>query len=224
MSSQLSMLNILQSAFSGDIVSAYASLQNFLVHNYWYSIALLCGTYVALQSFAIPGPALLAVLMAALFGGWVGGAMSLACSVIGSSICYYIFKFLGTPMLQRCCKARLVSFKKRIASHKDGLFFYFLFLRVTPIVPNWFLNIASGNIGISFGIFFWGTMFGLIPNAIILATAGTELARYGEMGGTGMDSQRLVTLLGVGVLALLPIIIKKKFAGKETKKVIRKTK
>lgn len=37
-----------------------------------------------------------------------------------------------------------------------------LFLRITPLVPNWFVNIASPIAGISFPIFFSGTLLGIV--------------------------------------------------------------
>ena len=196
-------------------------MQQYLASNYWYSVSMLCVVYIVLQAFAIPGPAIIAVLMAALFGGWVGGAMSLACSLIGSSICYYIFKKIGKPILTRFCKTRLAQFKRQIVANKEGLFFYFLFLRVTPILPNWFINIASGNIGIRYRIFLFGSLLGLLPNAIILATAGVELSKFGETGMIGFDGKRAAGLVGIGCLALLPIFVKrfmnKKFKNSKSK-------
>lgn len=210
MTTYVTLQDILIGFLSGDVAASYSAMHVFLGENFWYSIFWLCSLYILLQTFAIPGPALLGVLMAALFGGWVGGLMSMSCSLIGSSFCYYIFKRIGSPILGRFCKKRLSSFKRKVTANKDNLFFYFLFLRVTPIVPNWFLNIASGNIGISFSIFLFGSMIGLIPNAIILATAGIELAKFGQTGlNTGFDAKRALSLLAIGLLTLLPILIKK---------------
>jgi len=41
-----------------------------------------------------------------------------------------------------------------------NLFWYMLFLRITPLIPNWFVNISSPIVGIPFPYFFFGTLFG----------------------------------------------------------------
>lgn len=42
-----------------------------------------------------------------------------------------------------------------------------LFLRISPIVPNWFVNVASPIVGMPIHIFAFGTFFGLMPLNII---------------------------------------------------------
>jgi hypothetical protein len=60
-----------------------------------------------------------------------------------------------------------------------------------------------------------GTLIGLLPNAIVLARAGVELKTLGETSGTsGFDVKRLLGLLAIGLVALLPVIIKNKFQNK----------
>ena len=192
-----------------------AAIEFYMEDHYWSVISVLCGVYVFLQAFAIPGPAIIAILMAALFGPWYGGLMSLSCSLLGSSICYFLFLIVGRPVLTRFFSAGLSSFKAKLDSNRENIFFYFLFLRVTPILPNWFINVSSGNLGVGYKTFFFGTLFGLIPNAIILARAGIELAALGDASGSsGFDLRRLLGLTLIGVLALLPVLIKQKFKGK----------
>jgi uncharacterized membrane protein YdjX (TVP38/TMEM64 family) len=187
----------------------------YLSDHYWSVVGLLSALYVFLQAFAIPGPAIIAVLMAALFGPWLGAVLSMGCSLIGSSVCYLMFLVLGRPILRRFFPGRLSRFRKNLQANEDNLFFYFLFLRVTPILPNWFINISSGNLGIPFPTFFVGTLLGLIPNAIVLARAGVELSTLGETSGaSGFDMKRLVGLLLIGALVLLPVYIKSRFKSK----------
>jgi uncharacterized membrane protein YdjX (TVP38/TMEM64 family) len=186
-----------------------------MADHYWSVVTALCAFYIFLQAFAIPGPAILAILMAALFGGIEGGIMSMTCSVIGSSICFYIFKVVGKPILNRFFVVGVNKLKRQIDENRDNIFFYFLFLRITPILPNWFVNISSGNLGIRYSIFLLGTIVGLIPNAIILAKAGVELASFGDGNDVlKFDLQRALGLIGIGILALLPIVIKRKYKSK----------
>ena len=69
-----------------------------------------------------------------------------------------------------------------------------LFLRITPLVPNWFVNIASPIVGIDLKYFFIGTLLGintklksryhlgLMPANIIHVRAGLLLSSMTEVG------------------------------------------
>lgn len=55
---------------------------------------------------------------------------------------------------------KTVFFLLQIASVDNYLFFYMVFLRVTPLLPNWFINIASPIVDVPASVFFFGTFFG----------------------------------------------------------------
>lgn len=55
----------------------------------------------------------------------------------------------------------------QIAKRRDKLLNYMLFLRITPTLPNLFINLASPIVDIPFHIFFSATLVGLIPAAYI---------------------------------------------------------
>jgi hypothetical protein len=48
----------------------------------------------------------------------------------------------------------------QVAKHRENLLNYIIFLRVTPFLPNWFINIASPVIDVPLAPFFWGTFIG----------------------------------------------------------------
>lgn len=214
--SNRSITDLIRSPSTRDLQIFQTAIQFYMSENYWSVATVLCSVYIFLQAFAIPGPAIIALLMAALFGGWLGGAMSLACALIGSSICYFMFRFLGRPVLDRYFSQGLERLKSTMAENNGNIFYYFVFLRVTPILPNWFINISSGNVGIGYPTFFFGSLIGLVPNAIILAKAGVEFASFGKAEGFGsFDLQRGLGLAAIGLLALLPVLIKNRFYDKK---------
>ena len=51
----------------------------------------------------------------------------------------------------------------QVANHREDLFNYIMFLRITPFLPNWFINIASPIIGVPVWPFFAGTFVGRSP-------------------------------------------------------------
>jgi uncharacterized membrane protein YdjX (TVP38/TMEM64 family) len=50
-----------------------------------------------------------------------------------------------------------------------------LFLRFTPLCPNWFVNLTAPIANIPVHIFFAGTLFGLIPLNVIHIQTGLTL-------------------------------------------------
>mmetsp|Transcript_45132 Transcript_45132/g.69096 ORF Transcript_45132/g.69096 Transcript_45132/m.69096 type:complete len:83 (+) Transcript_45132:213-461(+) len=81
-----------------------------------------------------------------------------------------------------------------------------LFLRITPLVPNWFVNISSPIVGMYFKYFFFGTLFGLMPANIIHVNAGLTL---NDLQSVGMNLTNILWLVLLGFLALIPTLFKK---------------
>ena len=77
---------------------------------------------------------------------------------------------------------KLAWFQDKIDQNKHNLFYYFLFLRLTPVVPNWFLNASSAIVGVPFSIFFIATLIGLIPYSAILINMGLALDQITTIG------------------------------------------
>ncbi len=85
--------------------------------------------------------------------------------------------------------------------------FYLLFLRVTPIVPNWLINLSSPILGISLKNYIAATYLGLIPGNCIHINAGTMIS---SMESVGLNFNSFLMLLGIGLLALIPTLFFKK--------------
>jgi len=64
---------------------------------------------------------------------------------------------------------------EKIEENKHNLFYYFMFLRITPLVPNWFLNISSSVVGVPYSIFLTASLIGLIPYTYLLVQMGMTL-------------------------------------------------
>lgn len=54
----------------------------------------------------------------------------------------------------------LYSIPYKVNKHKDDLINYIMFLRMTPFLPNWFINIVSPVIGVPVFPFFTATVIG----------------------------------------------------------------
>lgn len=128
-----------------------------------------------LQSFAIPGSLPLGVLAGALFKLPLGLLLVSACSAIGAFNCYLLSQFIGKSLIHSVTTTtspsrkkksnkfsqRLEFLKGQLEKYRHSLFSYMILLRVTPIIPNWFINIAAPHVGVDGGVFFWGTFIGM---------------------------------------------------------------
>ena len=54
-------------------------------------------------------------------------------------------------------------------------FSYIIFLRITPFLPNWFINVVSPIIGVPLIPFYFGTVIGVAPPSFVCIQAGTTL-------------------------------------------------
>lgn len=54
-----------------------------------------------------------------------------------------------------------------MARRRERLLNYMLFLRITPTLPNTFINVASPIVDVPYHTFFLATLIGLIPAAYV---------------------------------------------------------
>ena len=55
---------------------------------------------------------------------------------------------------------RLRAWQSQVDKHHDNMLWYIMFLRITPFLPNWFINLASPVLGVRLTPFFIGTFLG----------------------------------------------------------------
>ena len=144
------------------------------------------------QAFAIPGTGFFAIISGLLFGGVGGFLISHGCAVAGACSCYGISKTLGAGFVKTRMPNKVAWLQRKIEENKHNLLYYFLFLRLTPLVPNWFLNASSGTVGVPFGIFFGATLIGLTPYTVMLVRTGLMLESVTSIGFSASVSSTLI--------------------------------
>ena len=116
------------------------------------------------QTWAIPGAALLNLLAGALWGYKALPFVSFL-GATGSSFAYLLSKFwIGKLIIGTIIpKASVLSFRTTIEGQRDNLLIYMVTIRIIPLVPGWFVNLASPYVGISLPMFWLSTFIGLTP-------------------------------------------------------------
>lgn len=125
---------------------------------------------------------ILSIAAGALFGKVQGFVIVTACATFGASGCYLLSSALAKYFVFKAFSKRLLQFKHSIESNKDNLFFYLLFLRITPLLPNWLINLSTPIVGVPFKYFFLASFFGLMPANVMHVTMGSEIAKLERIG------------------------------------------
>ncbi|KAG8378407.1 hypothetical protein BUALT_Bualt08G0134200 [Buddleja alternifolia] len=168
-----------------------------------------CSTYIFMQTFMIPGTIFMSLLAGALFGVVRGLFLVVFNATAGASSCYFLSKMIGRPIVNWLWPEKLRYFQAEIAKRRDKLLNYMLFLRVTPTLPNLFINLASPIVDIPFHIFFLATLVGLIPAAYITVRAGLALGELKSIKDL-YDFKTLAVLFLIGSILLIPTVLKRK--------------
>ncbi|KAI3855496.1 hypothetical protein MKX03_004353 [Papaver bracteatum] len=168
-----------------------------------------CSTYIFMQTFMIPGTIFMSLLAGALFGVLRGLLLVVCNATAGASSCYFLSKLIGRPLVNWLWPEKLRFFQAEIAKRKDKLLNYMLFLRITPTLPNTFINVASPIVDIPFHVFFLATLVGLLPASYITVRAGLALGDLKSVRDL-YDFKTLGVLFLIGFVSIAPTILKRK--------------
>ncbi|KAK7277283.1 hypothetical protein RIF29_18434 [Crotalaria pallida] len=168
-----------------------------------------CSTYIFMQTFMIPGTIFLSLLAGALFGVVRGILLVVFNATAGASSCFFLSKLIGRPLISWLWPEKLRFFQAEIAKRRDKLLNYMLFLRITPTLPNLFINLASPIVDIPFHIFFFATLIGLIPASYIAVRAGLALGDLKSVKDL-YDFKTLAVLFLIGFVSIVPTLLKRK--------------
>lgn len=189
----------------------------------WQAFALYCAVWIALKSFAIPGSMILCVAL----GGFMENDMLIAqviatvCETFGGSLCFGLSSIVGKPLLSRCFPRLLEKFKREMDLRRDNMMYFSMFVRISPLVPNWFVNCAAPVVGIRFFPEFIvsllvGTQVGVFLSLrtgallfLLIKSMGTADGSVAESGGDALLQtqavQNFVVMMVAQFIALIPV-------------------
>ncbi|OQR76043.1 transmembrane protein 41B-like [Tropilaelaps mercedesae] len=191
----------------GRVLSNYTDKHFFTV-----LLAFFC-TYIFLQSFAIPGSLFLSFLSGFLFPFLLAITLVCLCSAIGASLCYLISYNVGRRLVLHYIPDRVAEWKQQVAKQQGNMIYYIIFLRITPFLPNWFINITSPIVDVAIFPFFVGTFIGVAPPSILAIRAGTSLQQLAS-ANVLFTWENILLLTGFAALSLVPVLFKTKLKSK----------
>ncbi len=167
--------------------------------------------YFTMMALPLPWASVLTLAGGFLFGAFLGTFYAVVGATIGATIIFVVAKTsLGDQLRARAGGA----LKKLEKGFRENAFRYLLVLRLIPFFPFFVINLAPAFLGVSTRTFVLATFFGIIPGTFVLSLAGSGLGSILESGdgfsvGAVLTPQMIGALVGLAVLALLPVVYTK---------------
>nr|VZI23936.1 unnamed protein product [Spirometra erinaceieuropaei] len=160
----------------------------------------------------IPGSVLFSILLGFLFPTPLALFVIAFCSAVGASCCYILADFVGTQTVAKLFPEQIVTCRKVTGRFQSMSGLAIFFFRLSPIIPNWLVNICSPVLGIPLSGFFWGTFFGVVPLSLFFVKAGTILQELTDIGVTSIAS--VYTLALFALISFLPFAFTRQIRDK----------
>jgi uncharacterized membrane protein YdjX (TVP38/TMEM64 family) len=166
--------------------------------------------YTGLTALSVPAAMLMTLASGFLFGPWLGTVYALLGATAGASAVF----LAARAGLAGLAEQAGPSVQRLQAGFREDALSYLLCLRLVPIFPFWLVNLIAGASGMSLPSYVVATFFGMIPGALVYASLGNGV---GDLIAAGQRPDHyiifrpaiLLPLLGLAVLALLPVAYKR---------------
>ncbi len=167
--------------------------------------------YAVAVAFSLPGGAVLSITGGFLFGAIWGTIYIVISATVGATALFLIAKTALGDVLRAKAGPWL---QKMEAGFQENALSYLLVLRLVPLFPFFVVNLLPAFLGVALSTYVIGTGIGIIPGAFVFATVGAGLGSIFDSGEAFSASgiltpQILIALIGLAVLALIPVVYKK---------------
>ena len=176
--------------------------------------------YVVIVAFSLPG-ALIATLTGGFLFGTLGGSfLSVTGATMGATLIFLAARHgLGDSLRERmdASNGRIGRIKRGLDENQWSMLF---FIRLVPVVPFFVANLVPAFLAVPLYRYVVSTFLGIIPGALVYASAGAGLGAVfasGETPNLGLvfEPHILLPLLGLAALSVLPVIVKSIIGRKE---------
>lgn len=203
------------------------AIQAFVLAHRPAAVAVFIAVYIGVVALSLPGALILTLIGGILFGVLIGGIAAVVGATIGATAIFLIAKTACGGRLTR--RAGPLA-EKLVEGFRSDAFHYLLFLRLVPVFPFFLVNLVPALAGIPLGTFVAATAIGIVPAAFAIASFGAGLdsviraqetvfntcvaagradCRFDFEPRAAMTPELLTALIALGVLALVPIVVKR---------------
>ena len=195
------------------------SLSAFVAANEVLAAALFVLVYAVAIAVSLPGGAVLTIAGGFLFGTVLGTLLVIVAATLGATALFLAARTaIGDPLRARAGPA----LKRMEEGFRENALSYLLFLRLIPVFPFWLVNLVPAFLGVPLGTYVLGTFVGIIPGSFVYASVGNGVGALFDAGETPdlgiiFSSEILIPIVGLAVLALLPIAYKRYRASRDSR-------
>jgi len=184
--------------------------RNYVANNYLKSVVLYILIYIGISMLPLPGDTLFNIAGGYLFGAIPATLYINFSMTVAALIMFLIVRYLGKNLFKESQMRPILWVRRQIQSHGHN---YFLMIRLIPLIPISFVNIAAGLTRIPVQTFIWTTSLGLLPISFILAYSGQELRTIKHIND--IFSVHIIAILVIlGFITLSPIFFNLMFRKK----------
>jgi len=189
------------------------ALLAFRDDNYLMTVLLFIGAYILIVGFSLPGATVATLTGGFLFATFPGALYNVIGATLGATA---IFLAARTGFGAKL-GAKLEGSDGIVKKIKDGIdenqWSMLFLLRLVPAVPFFLANLIPSFLEVPLRRFMISTFFGIMPGSVVFTSIGAGLGAVFERGetpdlGLFFEPYIIGPILGLCVLALLPIIIK----------------
>jgi uncharacterized membrane protein YdjX (TVP38/TMEM64 family) len=187
-----------------------AALLEFTQQHYTQALLIALAAYIATTALSIPSGTLFALLLGFLFGRWVATALVLVGAAIGTSLLFLAVRHLFAHAVRRRLGPKATRVEAGFAKNAFG---WMLFLRLTPMVPYWLVNLVPAITSIRIGTYALATVLGIVPITLVVTSLGERLGQIESLHDL-LAPETLLLLALLGVLALVPVALRQALASR----------
>lgn len=189
----------------------HAALESFVAAHPISAPLVFMTAYALAVAFSLPVGALATILGGLLFGAGLGTLWVVIGASTGATLLFLAARTALGDALRRRAGGTL---QRMEAGFRENAFSYLLALRLVPFFPFFLVNIAPAFLGVPLGTYVLATLIGIVPGSFVYASigqgAGAVIAQ-GEALNLGIifTPAVLVPIIGLALLALLPVAVKR---------------
>jgi len=167
--------------------------------------------YAAGVAVSVPGATVMTLAAGLMFGLVLGTLVVVVAATLGASLVFLIAKTaLGEP-LRRRAQGWIARMEE---GFREDALNYLLVLRLVPLFPFWLVNLVPAFLGVRLVTYVVATFVGILPGSAVYVSVGNgvgEILEAGERPDLGLifSPEILGPLVGLGALALLPVVYKR---------------
>jgi len=192
--------------------------------NYLSAVLGFIALYIVVVAFSLPGATVMTLAGGFLFATFPGALFNILAATIGATMIFLAAKSsLGDILYAKIQTddGKESILEKMEAELRENEISYLLILRLVPAVPFFVCNLAPAFLGVKLRAFAITTFFGIMPGTVVFTSIGAGLGEVfarGETPDLGIifEPHILGPIIGLAVLAAVPIIIKKFKKGAES--------